>query len=124
MWIDTTNVGTITVTSDYRLKENIEVFANALPLVMRLRPVLFDWRDIQDDIFKSDNVRHLGFLAHEVGEVLPSATTGEKDALTSDGKIQPQSLVDRELIALLCRAVQELAERVETLWPTTERGKS
>jgi hypothetical protein len=33
-------------------------------------------------------------------------------------------MTDTELISLLVRAVQELAERVETLWPTTEQGKS
>jgi hypothetical protein len=113
LWIDTTNVGTISLTSDYRVKENVESLDSALALVMKLRPVCFDYRNIEDDLFRSDHVRHLGFLAHEVQELVPGAVNGEKDALTVDGKIQPQSMNTMDLIALLTRAVQELSTKVE-----------
>jgi hypothetical protein len=115
LWIDATNLGTITVSSDYRLKENIEDFDRALPLLMKLRPVSFNWRDIPDSIFSSDGKRHVGFIAHEVGELLPGAVTGEFDEKTRDGTIQPQGILDRELIAVLCSALQELARKVEAL---------
>jgi hypothetical protein len=113
-----------TVSSDYRLKENVETINDALPLIMRLRPVRFNWRDTVDDApYFSDGKRHMGFIAHEVQGVLPDVIVGEKDAVGEDGKVQPQGMTDTELIALLCRAVQELNERVETLWPTTSSPK-
>jgi hypothetical protein len=116
-----------TVSSDYRLKKNVEAIADALPLIMKLRPVTFNWlsngRDlISKEPIPPDGRRHMGFIAHEVQGVLPDVVVGEKDAVTEDGEIMPQGVTDTELIALLVRAVQELAERVETLWPTTKQG--
>jgi hypothetical protein len=109
-----------TVTSDYRLKKNVEAIADALPLVMRLRPVAFNWishgRDlISNEPIPSDGRRHMGFIAHEVQAVLPDVVVGEKDAVTGDGEIQPQGVTDTELIALLVKAVQELSAKVEAL---------
>jgi hypothetical protein len=123
LWIDTTNVGTISLTSDYRVKENVEslqhvLSESALSLVSQLRPVSFRYKDIPEDIYRSDERTHYGFIAHELEKILPGAVNGEKDALTSDGNIQPQSLNALDIIALLTRAVQELAEKVEHYAPT------
>ena len=87
---------------------------------MKLRPVAFKW------CIGTDNDRdHIGLLAHEVQDAIPSAVDVEKDLIRDeDGGILPQALNYNEIVAVLCRAVQELAERVETLWPTTKQGKS
>jgi hypothetical protein len=73
-------VGTITNTlsatayntsSDYRLKENVQIIQNALDDVMRMRPVTYDW------IGRDGN--GIGFIAHELQEIVPHAVYGTKD---------------------------------------------
>jgi hypothetical protein len=105
-----------TVSSDYRLKENVEVINDALLRIMQLRPIRFNWRNTVDDApYPSDGRRHMGFIAHEVKAVLPDVVVGEKDAVTENGKVLPQGMTDTELIALLCKAVQELSAKVTAL---------
>jgi hypothetical protein len=109
----------ITVTSDYRVKENVETLDAALPLVTRLRPVSFDYVDS----FASDGKRHVGFLAHELQAVLPGLVVGEKDALTDEGENQLQSVHLWDLVAVLTKAVQELSEKVDQLYPQPKKGR-
>jgi hypothetical protein len=123
LWIDNTPLGVITTTaSDYRLKKNVSTIATpALARVKQLRPVNFEYKDIEGDIFKSDNIHHEGFIAHELQSVIPSAVNGEKDALTVDGKIQPQSVNAVPIVAILTQAIQELEAKVAKL--ETENGQ-
>jgi hypothetical protein len=80
LYIDASSVGTITLTSDYRVKKNIETQnAAAIDRINALRPVKFEYADYED-IFVADNVQREGFIAHEVAEIIPSAVEGEKDA--------------------------------------------
>ena len=103
LWIDTTNVGTITLTSDYRIKRNIETQDQpALDRVLQLRPVTYQMADYGDLIKASDDVRE-GFIAHELAAVIPSAVNGEKDAPD-----QLQSLKIDALCSVLVKAIQEL----------------
>lgn len=103
LWIDTTNVGTITLTSDYRIKRNIETQDQpALDRVLQLRPVTYQMADYGDLIKASDDVRE-GFIAHELAAVIPSAVSGEKDAPD-----QLQSLKIDALCSVLVKAIQEL----------------
>ena len=87
--------------------------ANAVDRVNALRPVFYEVADIE--IYKSDGVTREGFIAHELAAVIPSAVDGTKDDLTSDGKIQPQTLRLDPIIAVLTKAVQELSARVAAL---------
>jgi hypothetical protein len=108
------NVG-ITVYSDYRLKTNVETFEGALPLIMKLRPVAFEYAEYKD--CTSDGRQHVGFLAHEMQEVLPCAVVGDKDALTKDGEVQAQGVNIWDLVAVLTRAVQELSDKLNEIHP-------
>jgi hypothetical protein len=109
----------LTVTSDYRVKKNVETLDAALPLVVRLRPVSFDYVDS----FASDGKRHVGFLAHELQTVLPGSVVGEKDALTEEGENQMQSIQLWDLVAVLTRAVQELSVKVDQLSPQPKKDR-
>ena len=60
-------------TSDYRLKENVSYSWDATTRLKQLKPVIFNF--IADD---TDTVID-GFLAHEVGDVVPNSVTGTKD---------------------------------------------
>lgn len=90
-------------TSDYRLKHNVEpVDQNAcINIIKRLRPVSFTW--------KATGTEDVGFLAHEVQDVVPNAVLGEKDGEKS------QLLDTKPLIPYLLSVVQNLMTRVEEL---------
>jgi hypothetical protein len=85
--------------SDYRLKTNVQPFANALETVAQLRPVTYNWR--------INGERSQGFIAHELAEVVPEAVTGVKDAVAEDGKIIPQGVDYSKLVVFLAAAIQE-----------------
>jgi Chaperone of endosialidase len=114
LYIDGSSIGTINVTSDYRIKKNVVTqTANAVARINVLRPVLYEIADVE--MYKGDGTVREGFIANELAAVIPSAVDGVKDGLTSDGKIQPQTLRLDPIIAVLTKAVQELSARVATL---------
>tara|TARA_R100001015_G_C4596556_1_gene151735 strand:- start:35 stop:1192 length:1158 start_codon:yes stop_codon:yes gene_type:complete len=134
-------VGTITTnssatayntSSDYRLKENVEILSGAITRVKTLKPKRFSW--IVDE---KDSANVDGFLAHEAQTVVPEAVTGIKDAvqvwgeheelpdgvsvgdnkLDDDGNtiIEPQGIDQAKLVPLLTAALQEAIAKIETL---------
>lgn len=110
LWIDTTNVGTIALTSDYRIKKNVETqTSSAIERMMQLRPVTYTYTDY-GTLFKADGVTREGFIAHELAEVIPSAVEGEKDA-----EDQIQSLKLDALCSVMVKAIQEQQETIKAL---------
>ena len=109
-WIDTTNVGNVTLTSDYRTKREITAQTESgINKVKQLRPVTFKRAEF-GTLFKDEDVVREGFIAHEVGEVIPSGCEGEKDA-----ENQVQSLNIDAIVSVLTKALQETIAKVETL---------
>jgi hypothetical protein len=102
-------------TSDYRLKENIRPAINALDMVAKLKPRLFNWKETGEE--------ELGFIAHEFQEEFPNAVTGKKDDVETytdeDGneqtKIKPQGIDTSFLVATLTAAIQELSAKNDAL---------
>jgi hypothetical protein len=110
LYIDTTNVGTITLTSDYRIKRNIETqTAPALERVMALRPVTYQMADYKTLFKASEDIKE-GFIAHEVQEVIPSGAEGVKDDPN-----QIQSLRVDAILAVAVKAIQELKAELDTV---------
>jgi Chaperone of endosialidase/Collagen triple helix repeat (20 copies) len=95
------------VSSDRRLKEAIVPLAEALPTVLALRPVQFQWR--------ADGTAGVGFVADEVAGVVPEAVTGEGDAVDEAGRVRPQQLDMTKLLPWLTAALQALVARVAAL---------
>jgi len=87
--------------SSRRRKENITSIDNALAKVERLRGVYYDWKETQ--------VHDIGFIAEEVGEVIPEVVSYE-----ANGK-DAQSVDYARLTALLVEAVKELKTENEAL---------
>jgi hypothetical protein len=113
LWIDYTNVGTIAqLVSDRRIKHSIEDVPSALAMVQQLRPVTYRFRDL--GVFADDGVTRWGFIADEVQAVIPSAVVGAPDAQTG-GQVQPQTIIDRPIIAALTKALQEAATQISAL---------
>ena len=113
LWIDTTNIGQIATVSDYRLKENVTPQKTALDKVMQLQPVEFNRKAV--GIFGGSSDIEEGFLAHQLQAIIPSAVYGEKDAVTEDGSIQPQSLNWSPVVSVLVKAIQEQQAMITTL---------
>jgi len=106
--ITTTTTSTAYVTSsDYRLKESVAPLSGGLARVNALKPSIYKW--------KSDGSSGEGFLAHELAEVVPSAVTGEKDAVNEDGSIKAQGVDLSKVVPILVAAIKELTARVEAL---------
>ena len=87
------NATTFNATSDYRIKENVKNLDDNF-IVDKLRPVSF-----YNKIAKRNDI---GFIAHEVQEVLPQLVDGEKDGENN------QTLNYIGLIGILTKEIQEL----------------
>ena len=98
----------LATSSDYRLKENVVSVPNAISRAKQLNPVQFNFISEPEETVE-------GFIAHELGEVVPEACFGEKDAVDEDGNIKPQSIAQEKLIPLLTAALQESIAKIETL---------
>jgi hypothetical protein len=111
LYVDTTDLGRISFTSDYRLKSNIVSQNTAIERVMNLRPVSYQTVDIH--IFKGSDEIQEGFIAHELKEIIPSAVNYDKDAVDNEGNMQPQTINPLPIIAVLTKAIQDLKEEFE-----------
>ena len=113
-WIDTTNIGNLSYSSDYRIKKNITTMSDgAIDRIKLLRPVTYQPDDftLNGTVVSaaSDTVKE-GFIAHEVGEIISSGCEGEKDA-----ENQIQTLQLDAIVSVSTKALQELIAKVETL---------
>jgi hypothetical protein len=121
--IDVGNTGTVTLTaygagtlstngsgviaaSDGTMKTKLATPVPGLDAVNALAPTFYRWND--DSPFASDE-EELGFIAQEVGSVIPAASPE-----LQDGQIY-RNYHDRAIIAVLVKAVQELSQRVTEL---------
>lgn len=91
--------GDVTAYSDERLKDNIEVIADAGAKVAALRGVTFTHKDT--------GVESTGLIAQDVKAVLPEATTTDEDGMIA--------VKYGNLVGLLVEAVKELQAEVKAL---------
>jgi len=61
------------ITSDRRLKTDVEPISDALQKVSRLQGVYFNWIQNEESGLRLDDKRHIGLMAQEVQAVLPEA---------------------------------------------------
>jgi hypothetical protein len=95
--------------SDYRLKDNPQPLTGSGDFIDALQPKSWIW--------KTDNKKGVGFIAHEVQAVSPDSVHGEKDAVDADGKpiIQTMEYGSSEFIANIILELQTLRKRVAAL---------
>jgi len=99
-----TSTGALTNTSsDRALKVNDQAITYGLDAVMKLRPISFNW--IRQEVMGSQ--KELGFIAQEVEAIIP-----ELVGINYDGM---RSLDYAKMTAVLCKAIQELNEKLERL---------
>ena len=94
--------------SDYRIKQNFESIIDSCNLVKKLNPLKFTY------VHKPEE-QAIGFIAHEVQEIMPYAVVGLKDKVSEDGQPVYQALHYNMITTLLSSAVKEIIERLEIL---------
>lgn len=136
-WVDNTNTGNITVSSDYRIKKDVVELSNMWETVKLLRPIRYTQAEFTPPIekaiqlkeameaadkgkeakpapgplFVADDVERWGFVAHELQETLiENAATGYKDSPDTVQSPNPWTV-----IAALTKALQEAMVRIEAL---------
>ena len=104
----TSSATVFNTSSDYRLKENVVSISDGITRLKQLKPYRFN--------FKSDSSTTVdGFYAHEASEVVPESVVGTKDAVDSEGNIDPQGIDQSKLVPLLTAALQEAVTKIEVL---------
>lgn len=97
------------LTSDARLKDDVQPLADALAKVRQARGVSFSWKN--DD---KDAQKHIGFVAQEIEQIFPD--------LVSEWVVDGETIkcVDyARMVPALLEAVKELAGRVDALQGVT-----
>ena len=80
LWVDSADMGTITLTCDYRIKEHVAELPSTWDKVKALKPISYTIK-AYNNLTKASPVERWGFIAHELQETLTeSAATGYKDA--------------------------------------------
>ena len=119
LWIDNSNMGVISLSSDYRIKKNIvPIEASCTERIKALKPVEYELKTYSDPndslragpLFAEDGIVREGFIAHEVQEVIPSGAEGEKD---EPNRIQ--NLRVDAILAVTVKALQETLAKVDAL---------
>jgi hypothetical protein len=106
--ISATNT-TISAISDKRLKENIRDLDDGLPILLKLKPRKFDWKEGKGKDIKNDR----GFIAQEFEEIFPDLIDTWNDEPPAGE--EPYKAVRADLIPVLVKAVQELHAEIESL---------
>jgi hypothetical protein len=97
--------------SDYRLKSDVENYSGSLDIIKRLQPKKFIW--------KSSNAEDVGFIAHEIKEVVPEGIVfGDKDGE------EYQMIRYNGFIVYLVGAIKEQQQLIEGLRSDVDELKS
>jgi len=94
-----TVTGTVTASSDIRLKKNIKTIENALDKVLNLRGVEFDRIDI--------DTHQIGLIAQEVEEVIPEVIFENEDGM--------KTVAYANMVSVLIEAIKEQQIQINML---------
>jgi hypothetical protein len=110
------------VTSDFRLKENIEpLSASSLERIMELSPRAFDWKVPANHDFATSST---GFVAQELMEVFPELIfelpcRADECLYTAGGPVKGINVNGPEFIAHMVISIQEINSNLQALASTT-----
>jgi hypothetical protein len=105
---NTTNTAYNT-TSDYRLKEDIQDMQFSGAIIDAIKPRTWKW--------KANGEFGMGFVAHELQDIVPGAVTGEKDAVDGEGEpvMQMFSCGSPAMMAIMVAELKDLRARMAEL---------
>ena len=105
-FIATGNITAYGSTSDIRLKENIEVIADPIEKVCKLKGITFN--------YKEDGKRSTGLIAQDLEQVLPEAVY-ETEGMEKDSEDTYKAIRYGNVVGLLVEAIKEQQEQIEAL---------
>jgi len=94
--------GTLTQSSDWRLKKNIQPINNASQKIDQIRGVYFNWKDEHHS-----QTKQIGFVAQEIEEVFPELVNTDSKSF--------KSVAYANMSAVLVEAIKEQNQRINTL---------
>ena len=94
--------GTLTQSSDFRLKKNIQTISNASQKINQMRGVYFDWKDENHN-----QNQQIGFIAQEVERVCPQLVETDVNGY--------KSVAYANMTAVLVEALKEQNKRIDYL---------
>jgi hypothetical protein len=99
----------VTISSDARLKTNIEVIKNALDLIMRIDGVTYNWSEemLRKAPDKSGQLSY-GVIAQELEQIVP-------DLVKNIPNSEYKAVIYDGLIPILIQAIKELYQEIEKL---------
>ena len=103
--------GTITDTSDRRLKENIYVLTGSLEKVLNLEGVSFNWKNKKN---KGEGT-HYGFIAQEVEKVMPNIVSTTRIPQSDDDSTPMLGVSYIEVIPHLIEAIKDQQKQIDEL---------
>ena len=116
-WIDSTNVGNVSLVSDERIKRNIRPLDLHESEFMAIRPIEYEFDNVR--ICTADGVNRWGFSAQNLVQAIPdsAAVTSEETPMPmkAEDSWSPLNVDDRPILALTVRQVQDLIRRVRAL---------
>ena len=116
-WVDSTDLGAISVTSDERIKKNIRPLDSHEAEFMAIRPIEYEFDNVR--IWTADGVNRWGFSAQNLVQAIPdsAAVTNEETPMPvmAVEAWSPLNVDDRPILALTVRQVQDLITRVRAL---------
>jgi len=106
------------LSSDKKLKEQVETEENTLEKIMELNAVTYTYKE-NDQLNLSKELQH-GFIAQEIEEVFPELVTTIKKPIFDkennvEGEYEYKAVNYIGLISVLTSSIQELNEKVATL---------
>jgi len=100
-------VGTLSQASDYRIKENVVNLTYGIYDIKKIRPVKYN--------MVGNNEECVGFIAHELQEIIPELVSGVKDGIDEEGEYITQKVNYSQLTAILVKGMQEQNEIIDEL---------
>jgi hypothetical protein len=104
--------GTVTASSDEKLKTNIKNIENALEKVLSLRGVEFNYIE--------HGGRSIGFIAQEVEKIIPELVSTQKD----ENDTETKTLAYQNFVAILVEAIKEQQTQINNLTKQIENLKN
>jgi hypothetical protein len=95
--------GTLTQSSDRRLKTNIQHLSNSLSNILQLNGYTYNWKDE----LKKDVKTQIGFIAQEVEEIFPEVVTTDEAGM--------KSVAYQNLVPVLVEALKEQQKQINEL---------
>lgn len=100
------NVSAVQMTSDFRLKKDIQPMSSMLKRLEQIEPVTFHWNDFAKKK-GYDNDKHLGLIAQDVEKIFPEAIITNEQGI--------KGIDYGSLSAVMLQAIRELSEQNKML---------